>query len=380
MCFQLTLFWLSALACGRQLNDEHTKQNSTDTSDSQAKSTNGPNAFSKRSYGFKSVENSYPNGYSSAESDTWMPTDSSKIRSQTIREPEIDEYGEPEKSKRPDGLEEMDSGERFIGDPEKVEVPKNDNGDSFEHVKRVKEVSIISLKPRELDKDLDPINEEQTDAPKKTARPMRDLSIIIRNRHLAPVLLTRRVPARIIPRRPFYHHRPQPHRPHAPVKPKHKPRCKPCGPKGHKKKHGHKPKKPKKKPKHKGHKGHNEHCHKPKKPHFKKLLYYAPMPTGTMYNYGSRMPPKLVKPSTGYDVKESPENEDVESETEKPFQQDVEDDMEEHRLDEMGEMNEPMSEIGESFDEEEPSESKLIKSVKNITDFESRFPKNKGKT
>lgn len=369
MCFQLALFWLSALACGGQLNDEHAKpaeQNGTNTDNSPTKPPVGPYAFSKRSYGFKSTEDTGPDGYPSAESDTWMPTGSSKVRPQHVHEADADDFVVPENAQRPNEPEGLDSSDGFGDGPGKLEGPEDDD-DSYERVKVVKE--IISLKPKERNKALDPINDMQGDAPKHIVRPMRDVSIIIRNRHLAPMLVTRRVPARIVPRRPFYYYPNLPRRPQAPVKPEHSPKCKPCGPKVHKKKpRAHKPKKPKKRPKHKGRRGHKGNCkHKPKKPHHKKLLYYAPMPKGMTYNYGSKMPLKMGKPSVGYDVKESPEHEDVESDTEKPFQQDAEDDMDEHKFEEMadiggpmGEMSEPMDEMTESFDEDEPSESKKI--------------------
>lgn len=372
MCFQLALLWLSALACGRHLNDEHAKpaeQNGTSTSNSPKTPTVGQDAFGKRSYGFRSTEDTYPNGYSSAESDPRMPTDSSKHRPQHVRGADADDYIVPGNTRRLNEPEGMDSSERFNAGTGKLKGPEDDDN-SYERVKVVKE--IISLKPKERNKVLDPINDMQGDAHKQIVRPMRDVSIVIRNRHLTPMLVTHRIPARIIPRRPFYYYPNLPRRPQAPVKPEHSPKCKPCGPKVHKRKpRGRKPKKPKRKPKHKGRRGHEGNCkHKPKKPHHKKLLYYAPMPKAVMYNYGSKMPLKMSKPNTNpnhYNVKESPENEDVESDTEKPFQQDAEDDMDEHKFEDMtdiggptGDIGEPMGETGESFDDDEPSESKTM--------------------
>jgi len=358
MFFQLALFWLSALACGRRLNEEHTKENSSNRN-LPTKSIDTQDDLSSRSYGFQGPEIDSPDEFKSEVSDVWIPTGSSKPMAKQIQEPEIDDYGEPEKPEQLNDKEEMDSFER-LNEPEKIEEPENGNED-FEHVKKVKEVSIMTLKPKEHNKALDPISDQQGRPPMRIIRPMRDLSIIVRNRH-HPIIIARQVPVHWIPRnhhrphKPPYPHKPllphkpphphkpvYPHKPHHPSMPKHKP-CKPCDPKVHKK---HKPKKPKKKPK-------KKHCHHPKKPHHKRLLYYAPIPTAMNY-YGSQIPMKLMNPSNDYDAEESLENEDVEIETEKPFHQEIEDDVEQHRL---GEMN-------EHFDEEVPDESK-IKSIEKI--------------
>lgn len=342
--FQLALFWLSALACGRRINDEHTKRDMTNKNLT-TKSLSDEDDLSSRSYGFKDTENELKLGVSKNK----MPTASSKFVSQKIREPEIDDYDESEKSTL-NIPEDMDSLER-LHEQEKLEEPENED---FERVKKVKEVSsIISLKPKEHNKALDPITDQQGYAPMQFVRPLRDLSIIVRRNPHHPILIARHVPIHWIPRHhhhPNHHHpqkphahKPYPHKPHPPLMPKHKP-CKPCDPKVHKK-HPHKPKKPKK-PKKKPKK---EHCHHPtpKKPHHKKLIYYAPMPTAMNYYYGSRNPVKLVQPSNNYAVEESPEHEDIESDPEKPFHQEIEDDVEEHRL----------AEMSEPFDESDPSES-----------------------
>jgi len=73
------------------------------------------------------------------------------------------------------------------------------------------------------------------------------------------------------------------------------------------------------------------------------------MPTAMNYYYGPQIPVKLIKPNNNYSVAESLEQEDVETETERPFHQEVEDDVEEHRL----------AEMSEPFDEEVPDESKI---------------------
>ncbi|XP_050053374.1 sporozoite surface protein 2-like [Aphis gossypii] len=366
----LALFWLSALACGRRLNDEYNKQNSTNRN-LPTTSIESPDDLSSRSYGLKESEQDSPDEFITEVSDTWMPTDSSKSKSKQLQDPDIVDYGEPENPEQLNEPEEMDSFER-LNEPEKNKDAKDDNED-FEQVKKVKEVSIISLKPKERNKSLDPISDQQGRPPMRIIRPMRDLSIIVRNRH-HPIVIARQVPVHWIPRKhphkPPYPHKPllphkpphphkpshphhplhphkplYPHNPHQPSMPKHKP-CKPCDPKVHKK---HKPKKPKKKHK-------KEHCHhpNPKKPHHKRLLYYAPIPTNSMnYYYGPQMP--LITPNNNYEVAESLENEDVEIETEKPFHQEVEDDVEEHRL----------AEMSEPFDEEGPDETK-IKSFEKI--------------
>lgn len=331
----MALFWLLALTCGRRLNDEHTKRDKANQNVT-TKSFSDEDDLSPRSYGFKDSENESKPVVSKKK----MPTASSKLISQTIREPEIDDYGESERSalNLPD---EMDSLER-LNEQENLEEPENKD---FERVKKVKEVSsIISLKPKERNNPLDPITDQQGYAPTRFVRPLRDLSIIVRNPH-HPILIARQVPIHWIPHHHHRHHyHPQkPHKPHPPLMPKHKP-CKPCDPKVHKK-HPHKPKKPKK-PKKKPKK---EHCHHPtpKKPHHKKLIYYAPVPTAMNYYYGSRNPVKLTQQSNSYAVEESPEYEDIESDPEKPFHQEIEDDVEEHRL----------AEMSEPFEENDPSES-----------------------
>lgn len=346
--FQLALFWLSALACGRRLNDEHTKRDMRNKNLT-TNSFSDEDELSPRSYGFKDSDKEVKSGVSKNK----MPTASSKFVPQQIREPEIDDYGESEKEAL-NTPEDMDSLER-LNEQEKLEEPEN--GD-FEQVKKVKEISsIISLKPKERNKALDPITDQQGYAPMRFVRPMRDLSIIVRNPHHRhhPILIARQVPIHWIPY-PSHHHHHHPKKPHAhnphppkhhpPLMPKHKP-CKPCDPKVHKK-HPHKPHKPKKpkKPK-KKHK--KEHCHHPtpKKPHHKKLIYYAPIPTAMNYYYGSGNPVKLKQPSNSYAVDESPEHEDVENDPEKPFHQEIEDDVEEHRL----------AELSEPYDESDPSES-----------------------
>lgn len=333
MFFQLVLFWLSMIASGRRPNGQ-IKPNSTGQIAPKTSNTKQDD-FSSRSYGFKEPQIYHADGFKSDAVN--LPTASSKFVPQEIREPEVDDYGEPEKSERPDEPEKTDSSER-LSESEKPEEPEDED---FEQVKKVKEVSsIISLKPKERNKALDPITDQQGHVPMRIVRPMRDLSIIVRNRH-HPLLIARQVPIHWVPRINRHHHHP-PQKPHKPSMPKHKP-CKPCDPKVHKKL-PHKPKKPKKKPK----KG---HCHHqmPKKPHHKRLLYYAPMPTAMNYYYGNRMPAKRVIPNNSYDVKESLENEDVEVETEKPFHQEVEDDVEEHRL----------AELSEPFDDEDPSETEM---------------------
>jgi len=73
------------------------------------------------------------------------------------------------------------------------------------------------------------------------------------------------------------------------------------------------------------------------------------------YYYGSQIPVKLIEQSNNYNMAESIENEDVEIETESPFQQEIEDDVEEHRL----------AEMSEPYDEEVLDGSK-IKSIEKI--------------
>lgn len=358
----MALFWLSALACGRRLNDEHTKHNSTNRN-LPSKAIDTQDDLSSRSYGLQGPKIDSPDEFKSEVSDVWMPTSSSKSIAKQIHEPEIDDYGEPEKPEQLNDKEEM----KRLNENEKIEDPEDGNED-FEQVKKVKEVSIMTLKPKERNKALDPISDQQGRPPMRIIRPMRDLSIVVRNRH-HPILIARQVPVHWIPRnhhrphkpphphkpllphKPLHPHKPPhphkplyPHKPHQPSMPKHKP-CKPCGPKVHKK---HKPKKPKKKHK-------KEHCHHPKKPHHKRLLYYAPIPTAMNYYYGSQIPVKLINPTNNYGVAESLDHEDVEIETERPFHEEVEDDVEEHRL----------AEMSEPFDEEVPDESK-IKSIEQL--------------
>lgn len=340
------MFWLLALACGRRLIDDHTTKKDSTNKHLSSESPDIEDGFSARSYGFKDQENrQYPN--ENELPDTEKPANApSEPVSHKYIEPETDDYGQPEKSEQIDEPEKTDSSER-IKESENLEGPE-DNGDDFEHLKKVKEVSIISLKPKERNKALDPISDQQGYAPMRIIRPMRDLSIIVKNRQ-HPILITRHFPIHWIPHpHHHHHHNPHPHpkplpKPHPPSMPKHKP-CKPCKPKVHKK-HHHKPKKPKKKPK----KDHcHKHHHKPKKPHHKKLIYYAPMPTSMNYFYGPQLPSKMIIPNVSYSVEESAENEDREAVTEKPFHQEVEEDVEEHRL----------AELSEPFDEVDTSESK----------------------
>lgn len=334
--FQFALFWLLALAYGRKLNDEHTKQNSVSETVPSASTEDSEEDLIARSYGFVDSETNNPI-YDYKEPDNL----------ESLNEPEIT-----------DSFEEMN-------EPEKLEETENENNTDFQKVKKIKELSIISLKPKERIKALDPITEQQG-APMRIIRPLRDVSILVRNRH-HPVLIARRVPAHWIHRHHHHHHHPhypkhphkpvhphKPHKPHKPhhKKPKHKP-CKPCDPKVHKK-HHHKPKKPKKKPK----KG---HCHHPKKPHHKKLIYYAPIPTPMNYYYGPQVPMN-VEPNNAYAVEESQEHEDVEVETQKPFSEDIEEDVEEqHRL----------ADLAEQF-EEVPEESK-VKPVENLPGSKSKI-------
>lgn len=322
----MLLLWISVLACGRKIHDDTVKQNNT----SRRISSTDDDDFGPRSYGFNEPEKYNAKQFKPETSDARLPTASSKKVPQKIREPEIEDYGEPEKLDELNEPEKTDSAERLK--PEKLEGPEDDN-DDFEQLKKVKEVSIISLRPKERNKALDPITDQQGHSPLRIVRPMRDLSIVVRNRQ-HPLLIARQVPVHWIPRthRPHHHHNHHPHKPHMP---KHKP-CKPCEPKVHKK-HPHKPKKPKKKPK-------KEHCHhhKPKKPQHKRLLYYAPMPTAMNYIYTGRKPAKLIIPNPNFEMEESHENEEVEVETERPFQQEVEDDVEEHRL---AELEEPFEEV-----------------------------------
>lgn len=325
----------------RKLNNNHTTLNNENKNNTIKNTNNNEEALESRSYGFKDDDIMYPHEYQTDMSNIWEPKASTKSVSQKIREPEIDDYGEPNKSDKLNRSEEMDSSERF-NESDKLEVPEDDD---FEQVKKVKEVSsIISLKPKERNKALDPIIDQQSHTPIRIVRPMRDLSIIVRNRQ-HPVIIARQVPFHWIPRSNYY----PKHKPHLPSMPKHKP-CKPCEPKV-RKKHPHKPKKPKKKSK-KGKKCH--HPHTKKKPHHKKLIYYAPMPTAMNYIYGPRLQANKAITNANYNVDENLENEDVETETEKPFHQEIEDDVEEHGL----------AELGDTFDEEEPAESKLHSSVK----------------
>lgn len=343
--FQLALLWLSALACGRRPDHDHPKRNNTNKI-SPTKSTEEEDDFSDRSYGFNRPV-----------SDARMPTDSSELVLKQSVDPPLEDYGEPGNIEDMHDPEKMDSHER-LKEPEEFDEPEKAD-DNFEQVKKLKEVSIFSLLPKERIKALDPVTDQQS--PKtRILRPGRDVSIIVRNRH-HPVLIARQVPIHWIPYRPHRHHRPHypaPKPVHPPSMPKHEP-CKPCKPKVHKKHHHHKPKKPKKKPK----KPKKEHCHghhKPsKKPHHKKLIYYAPMPTAMNYFYKNRLPPmKTIAPSHSYDVNESPENEDenVEAETEKPFSEQIEDDVEEHRL----------AEITEPFYEEEPTQESNLRSLEKL--------------
>jgi len=208
MFFQLALLWLSALACGRRLNDEHTKQNSTNRN-LPTKSIEIQDDLNSRSYGLKGPE---IDSSDELKSDVWTPKGSSKSVAKQIHEPEIDDYGEPEKSEHLNEPEEMDSLERLN---ESEKDPKDDNED-FEQVKKVKEVSIISLKPKERNKALDPISDQQGRPPMRIIRPMRDLSIVVRNRQ-HPILIARQVPGHWIPRNHYHPHR-QPH-PHIPLLP-----------------------------------------------------------------------------------------------------------------------------------------------------------------
>lgn len=341
---QFTLSCLLALVCGRRLNDDHTQETNSNKNQP-LEHSNDDEHFSDRSYGFKDPDN----GYVSQENDNNMPTASSKKVKKTMQEPKTDDFDEPENIEDMHDPEKMDSSERLVESevPEEQEKDKDD----FEQVKKVKEVSIFSLLPKEKNKALDPITEQQQALKMRVNRPGRDLSIIVRNRH-HPVLIARHVPVHWIPNYPHKHHHPRPHKPahppNIPSMPKHKP-CKPCDPKVHKK-YPHKPKKPKKKHK----KPKKEHCHphhKPKKPHHKKLVYYAPMSAAMNYYYRNRVPSKMIAPIHNYDVVESPEDEseNIENETEKPFHEQIEDDVEEHRL----------AEISGPFDEEEPAESHM---------------------
>lgn len=257
---------------------------------------------------------------------------SSKLVEKNVREPKIDDYGDIEElQEQPDDQEKNDSFESLNNKPNKKYVPKTEEND-YKHVKKLKEVSIISLKPKERNKAIDPITDQQGHVPVRIIRPMRDLSIIVRNRK-HPVIISQYLPYLPRPHNRYY--------PHKPMSPNHKP-CKPCKPKVHKKHHP-KPKKPKKKPK-KEH-CHHHHNHKPPKKHPKKLIYYAPMPTAMSSSYRNRRPSNIVIPTdNNYEV-----DEDLDTNTEKPFHQEVEDEVEEHRL---GELNEP-------FDDDDPAESTL---------------------
>lgn len=335
----MALFWLLAVACGRILNDDQTTKRKNAHKNLSSESSDDEDGISARSYGFKDQENrQYPNELELSDTEGPSKAPSEPV-SHKYSEPETDDYGEPEKSEQIGEPEKMDSLER-LRETENLEGPEDD-GDDFEHLKKVKEVSIISLKPKERNKVLDPISDQQAYAPMRVIRPMRDLSIIVKNRQ-HPILITRHIPIHWIPHPPQNHHHYNPHphhKPLPPAMPNHK--CKPCKPKVHKK-HHHKPKKPKKKPK----KGHcHKHHHKPKKPHHKKLIYYAPMPTSMNYFYGPQVPSKMIIPNASYSVEESQENDDLESTTEKPFQQEVEEDVEEHRL---AELNDPFDEVDTS--------------------------------
>lgn len=333
----MALFWLSALACSRRINDDHTTLFGTN-SNSPLSSTEHQDSLSVRSYGFKEPDYDLPTEFKFHLPNVRQPsTASSKLVEHNVREPEIDDYSEPDQlQEQPDDPEKIDSFESLNNDLKKQNVPKTEE-DDFEHVRKLKEVSIISLKPKERNKAIDPITDQQGHAPMRVIRPMRDLSIIVRNRK-HPVIISQYLPYLPRPHNRYY--------PHKPMLPKHKP-CKPCKPKVHKK-HHHKPKKPKKKPK-KEH-CHHHHGHKPPKKHPKKLIYYAPMPTVMNSFYGNRMPSKIIIPTgNNYEVDENPEHEETDTDTEKPFHQEVEDDVEEHRL---GELNEP-------FDDDDPAESTL---------------------
>lgn len=338
----MALLWLSALACGRRVNNDHSKRNNTKSLPT--KSTEEEDDFSDRSYGFNRPAPG-----------TRMPTASSKLVVKQSVEPQLEDYGEPDNIEDMHDPEKMDSQER-LKEPEEFDEPEKAD-DNFEQVKKLKEVSIFSLLPKDRIKALDPVTDQQA-TKTRIIRPGRDVSIIVRNRH-HPVLIARHVPIHWIPYRPHQHHRPHypaPKPVHPPNMPKHEP-CKPCKPKVHKK-HHHKPKKPKKKPK----KPKKEHCHghhkPPKKPHHKKLIYYAPMPTAMNYFYKNRLPMKTIAPINSYDANESQENEDenVEAETEKPFSEQIEDDVEEHRL----------AEITEPFYEEEPTEESNLRSLEKL--------------
>lgn len=349
-----------ALACGRRLNDDNTKRNVTSKylpTPSSGKrlpptttnSTDDQDAFGSRSYGFKE-----PDGGSSRVPRSRPPprnrlpaSSSTRLVAKKIREPETEDYGQPPDDTPDDGHrlnepEATDSMER-LKEPDSLDGPEDDGPpDDFERVKKVKEVSIISLKPKERNKALDPVGDQQGHAARSVVRPMRDLSIIVRNRH-HPILIARQVPVHWIPRHHHRHHH-TPKKPLPPAMPKHKP-CKPCDPKVHKKHHHKPPKKPKKKkPKKK------DDCPPKKKPHHKNLIYYAPIPTAMNYYYGgAKVRPNLVVPNLNknhYAVEEHPEHQDAEDDTEKPFHQEVEDDVEEHRL-------------AEPFDDEDPADGKL---------------------
>lgn len=320
----MVLFWLSVRACGQKLNEEHAKWNNTNKNLPKRSTVDQDQLLSSRSYGFKEPNYDYLGEVKSEVSSNYqMPaTSSSKLVEQTFQYPDTDYYGEPYKSEQQNYSGKVDSFER-------LNEPVIENDDSgFQHVKKLKEVSIFS---KERNKALDPVSDQQGYAQRKIVRPLRDISLVIRNRHY-PVYISRHYAP--YPWIPLGHHHHKHHR--RPLLPNHKP-CKPCKPKVHKKHHG-KPKKPKKK--------HKKHCHKkPKKPHHKKLIYYAPKPAAMNYYYGSSMPSDVIEPNADeYATEESLENDDVETETRKPFHKEVEEDVEEHRL----------AEMSEPYDEDDP--------------------------
>ncbi|XP_050532922.1 uncharacterized protein LOC126900925 [Daktulosphaira vitifoliae] len=270
-----------------------------------------------RSYGFSDNSNIAVD-YQTQISQTHMPITSTNLAPQ--------QFGDSEHNENRYDLESIDGYENSHK-PEVSEKPKKD----YEKIKKIKEVSIqtdISLVPKENNQNINPLFQQQGQYP-IFMRPMRDVSILVRNPN-RPIIIARQIPVQWIPHNRFYP------RKLPPMLPKHKP-CKPCEPKVHKK-HHHTPKKPKKKSK-----GHCHH-HKPKKPHHKKLIYYSPMQQGAR-DFRERSPSRIIVPNT-YDVEENIEN-DENIDDDKPFKEEIEDDID-HRLDE----------IGEPYDEEETSESK----------------------
>ncbi|XP_050441756.1 uncharacterized protein LOC126846420 [Adelges cooleyi] len=342
------LFWLVVLAYGEYVNNGSSAPESSKTENNRPTRSYGFNAFGYAKH--------FPVGFPSQVSHEHVPSAASKpARPKATEDPRTEESR----------YNAADSAERYERRPDKLEDAVNnddgdDDGDDYNRVKKTKEVSIktdISLVPKERDKSLDPVyqSQQQSRGP-RVVRPMRDLSILVRNPH-RPLIITRQVPFHWAPRQPHqHHHHRRPVRP--PMMPSHR---KPCKPKKKKPKehcHRHKPKKPKKKPK--------EHCHhhKPKKPHHKKLIYYAPIPTMPVngYFYGSKNTGKLIVPTSttpaanSYSVEESPDTEDMAEnlEDDQPFHSEIEDDVESHRL------GEPL----ETYDDEDPSESKAVKAVK----------------